>query len=302
MEQKRSPLKTIIIVIVILWISSHIIAAFMPVSGNNFFGEGNVALIKIDGIIVTEDPDSYFSSKATSSSDAVDLIKLAGDNPSIDAILFEINSPGGSAVASLEIASAVKKVNKTTVAYIREVGASGGYWVASATDFVVANPLSITGSIGVISSYLEFSGLMEKYGVGYERLVAGKYKDVGTPYRNLSEEERGLLLGKLDLIHDFFIEKVAENRNMEKSEVEEIATGMFYLGSEAKELGLIDKVGGMEDAKDYIKDKLEIEEISLVEYKRQGSFLDILTGTLNRNFFFLGQGMTSAEEKPLIMT
>ena len=89
------------------------------------------------------------------------------ENKDIKAIVLEINSPGGSAVASDEIASAVKKSNKPTVAVIREAGASGGYWIASSTDHIIANRMSITGSIGVISSYLEFSGLIEKYWVGW---------------------------------------------------------------------------------------------------------------------------------------
>ena len=106
---------------------------------------------------------------------------------------MEINSPGGSAVASDEIATAVKNAKKPVISLIREVGASGGYWVASASDYIIANRMSITGSIGVISSYLEFSGLMEKYGVGYERLVAGENKDLLTPYKKLEADQKALV-------------------------------------------------------------------------------------------------------------
>ena len=129
---------------------------------------GNIALIPIHGVILgTEDSQSFFET-VTSSLDTVELIEKADKNPNIKAMIFEINSPGGSAVASQEIADAVKKTNKTTVAWVREVGASGAYWIASSANHVVANRASITGSIGVIASYLEFPGLLGKYNVTYQ--------------------------------------------------------------------------------------------------------------------------------------
>ncbi|MBI4983237.1 S49 family peptidase [Candidatus Woesearchaeota archaeon] len=146
---------------------------------------GNVALIKIEGVI-TSDGSSYLGSATVSSPEIINFIQEADQDPKIKAILLEINSPGGSPVASDEIGTAVKRAKKPTIAVIREVGASGGYWIASAADHIIANRMSITGSIGVYSSYLEFSGLMEKYGIGYERLVAGEHKDTGFPILFLS--------------------------------------------------------------------------------------------------------------------
>ena len=116
---------------------------------------GNVALIPIDGVIIgSRESDSIFET-SVSSTEIIKFIEKADKNPSIRAIILEINSPGGSAVASEEIANAVKKTNKTTVAWIREIGTSGAYWVSSASDRIVADRVSITGSIGVIASYLE---------------------------------------------------------------------------------------------------------------------------------------------------
>src|SRR3989338_367748 len=132
---------------------------------------GNVALIPIHGVIaVGDEGSSSFFESATASSETIKFIEKADKNPSIKAIILEINSPGGSAVASEEIANAVKKVNKTTVAWVREAGASGAYWVASASDHIVASRMSVTGSIGVISSYLEFEGLVNRYNLTYRRL------------------------------------------------------------------------------------------------------------------------------------
>jgi protease-4 len=135
---------------------------------------GNVAVIPVKGTIMTEGSNDLFSSASiASSTQIVADIEDASNDPEIKAIIFEIDSPGGAPVASDEIVQAIKNSNKTTVAWIRETGASGAYWIASATDYIVANKLSITGSIGVLESYLEFSGLMDHYNVTYERMNGG---------------------------------------------------------------------------------------------------------------------------------
>src|SRR3989344_1190786 len=201
-------------------------------------GRKNVAVIEINGPISGERQKGLFSvENVATSPEIVKLIKKADEDILIDGILIKINSPGGTVVASKEIGNAVKRAKKPTVAVIREVGASGGYWIASATDYIIADELSITGSIGVLSGGLEFSQLMEKYGVAYNRLVAGKYKDTGTPYRNMTNEEKNLLLGKLDIIHEAFIREVANNRNLSYGFVKNISTGEFFLGVQAKQFG-----------------------------------------------------------------
>ncbi len=266
----------------------------LPISLSIFDGSkmGNVALIPIDGPI-TGNGGSYLGQSTTSAKNIVSFIKDADNNPKIKVILLEINSPGGSAVASDEIASAIKKTEKPTIAVIREVGASGGYWIASATDHIIANKMSITGSIGVISSFIEFSGLMEEYGVGYEQLTSGKYKDAGTPYRKLSEEERSIFQKKIDKIHNYFIEEIANNRGLEKNKITELATGEFYLGIEAFELDLVDQLGDRDTAEQYIKDNYDLEEIDFLSYQKEISFFDLLAGVLSEASFNVGKGLGS---------
>ena len=266
----------------------------LPISLSLFDGSkiGNVALIPIDGPI-TGNGGSYLGQSTTSAKTVVNFIKEAENNKQIKVILFEINSPGGSAVASDEIASAIKKSTKPTVSVIREVGASGGYWIASATKHVIANRMSITGSIGVISSFLEFSGLMEEYGIGYEQLTAGKYKDAGTPYRKLTEEEREIFQKKIDKIHDYFIQEIADNRNLEKSRIAELATGEFYLGIEALALNLIDQLGDRDTAEQYIKETHNLEKVDFVSYQTEISFFDLLTGVFSEASFNIGKGLGS---------
>ena len=251
---------------------------------------GNVALIPIEGVITGSEDSEFIFESVTASPDTIELIEKADKNPSIKAIILEINSPGGSAVASEEIANAVKKTNKTTVAWIREIGTSGAYWIASASDHIVANRVSVTGSIGVIASYLEFPGLLERYNITYQRLVAGKYKDIGSPYKEMTQEERELFQQSLDEIRDYFVGEVAKNRNMGKKEVDKMANGLFYLGSQAKELGLVDEIGGKDEVIGYIEKKEGIKA-EIVEYKKEKSLFEVLSRIISRQSFFVGQGI-----------
>ncbi len=265
---------------------------FVYFGAGDVHGEGRVAIIPIEGVIMTSSGSS-FGESYVGSDDVVAFIGEASRDPIIDAIILEINSPGGSAVASDEIASAVLAVEKPVVAVIREAGASGGYWVASSADYVVANRMSITGSIGVISSYLEFSGLMDQYGVHYEQLTAGEYKDMGSPFRSLTSTERDKMSGKLDRIHEFFIEGVASNRNMSIESVRELATGEFYLGVEAYELGLVDALGGDEVADAYIMEQGNYSSLSYVVYERDPSLIEMLSGVMTHMSMSVGRGIMS---------
>ena len=254
---------------------------------------GNVALIPIDGVIVGSKDSQFLFESVTNSQEVVEFIEKAGKNPNIKAIILEINSPGGSAVASEEIADAVKKTNKTTVAWIREAGASGAYWIASAADYIVANRVSITGSIGVIASYLEFPGLLDKYNITYQRLVSGKYKDIGSPYKEMTVEEKEIFQQNLDSIREYFVSEVAKNRNLNKKDVDKIANGLFYLGSQAKELGLVDELGGKDELISYIERKEGIKA-DVVEYKKEKTLLELLSEVLGRQSFFVGKGIGSS--------
>ncbi len=254
----RTPERNWVLIALVLF-SLYLASAFLAnVAGLYREESGNVAVIPVKGVITADGLSSPFGGGGVSSSEVVELLEKAGRNPSVKAVILEINSPGGSAVASEEIARAVKRLNKTSVAWIREVGASGAYWVASAADHVVASRASATGSIGVLASYLEFSGLLKRYNVTYNRLVAGKYKDMGSPYKELTPEEKAIIEKKLEAIHEYFVESVAANRNLSVEKVREFANGMVYLGEEAKELGLVDELGGFEEAKAYLEEELNI--------------------------------------------
>lgn len=287
----RSRTKAIVLTFLAFFV---VIFVIIPLSLLAFDGKkiGNVALIPINGII-TGDGASYLGQDTVSSQTIVDFIEEAEKDELLKAIVLEINSPGGSAVASDEIAAAVKKSEKPVIALIRESGASGAYWIASATNYIVANRMSITGSIGVVSSYLEFSGLMEKYGVEYERLVAGDYKDMGSPYQKLSDKEKKIMQSKLNKIHDYFIAEVVKNRNMSENHVRKLATGEFYLGVEAKELGLVDELGDKDTVEKILKEKYGLTDVQYVPFELEAGLFDLLTGVFSSFSFNMGQGVGS---------
>jgi len=253
--------------------------------------DGNVAVIPLNGPITVGDMQA-FAGPGVKSSSIIELIRKAEEDEKIKAIIFDINSPGGAPVASDEIARAVKEANKTTVSVIRETGASVAFWIATAADRVYANRMSMAGSIGVRGSYLELAGLIQDYNVSYRRLVAGKYKDAGTPYKEMTPEEQTLFQQLLDELHEEFIHAVAENRDLPIEQVREVADGFVMLGSKAKELGFVDELGGKQEALEYLEGELNITA-EPVEYKKTTTLSDLLGQVTAQQFYNIGRGIGS---------
>lgn len=302
MKQQSKPgnkIWTVLIILFILFLLGSLMAGMINVfsgfqSGNDYEGEGNVALIPLKGVLLTGEDSSFGMQGGSSSGKIVKQLEQAADNPDIKAIVLEINSPGGSGVAVDEVIESLNdiKQNKTVVAWVRDVGASAAYWVSIATNYTVADRLSMVGSIGVIGSYLEYSGLLDHFNVTYRRLVSGKYKDMGSPYREMTSEEQALEQQKLAVMHEVFIQDVAKYRHMDVKDVRKLATGMVYLGTEAKDLGLIDEVGGKKDVIRYLEGHLNTT-VSIVEYKEKKSVLDWLQNLQS-------QGLSKAEIAQLL--
>ncbi len=238
----------------------------------DFSTEDRIALIRIEGVIV--------DSQAT-----VGEIKRFSENPSVKAIVLRIDTPGGGVVPSQEIYDAVKRVrnktNKAVIASMGSVAASGGYYIAAATDRIVANPGTLTGSIGVIMETANLEGLLKKIGVEGVIIKSGKYKDVGSPLRKMSAEERGLLQAVMDDVHKQFIEAVAEGRSMELRAAQVLADGRIFTGRQAKEAKLVDELGDLEDAIQLAAEVVGIEgEPKVVEPRRRFSLREFLDSKL----------------------
>jgi len=293
-DASKKKIWTMVKILIILFIFSALIALFFNNNDDSIVGY-NTAIIPIKGEITSENGAGLFSADTASSPDIIKNIEKVKNDANIKAVIFEIDSPGGSAVATDEIAQAIKSLNDkniTTVAWIRESGASGAYWIASSTNHIVANRMSMVGSIGVYGSYLELYGLLNRYNVTYQRLVAGEYKDMGTPYRPMSSAEEAMIQEKLDTMHKYFITTVAENRNMSYDSVKALANGQIFLGVEAKDNGLIDELGGKAEAVKYIESKSKITVVTK-EFTKDKTFIESITSMMNKNSYYIGQGIAS---------
>jgi len=197
----------------------------------------------------------------SSSEEIVKAIEMANKDDSIKAILLEVDSFGGSGVAGQDIAEALKRANKPTVALIKESGLSAAYWAASGADYIIASNISDVGSIGVTMSYLDYSQKDKDEGIIYQELSSGKFKNTGDPDKSISYEEKELIMRDIKIIHENFVKDISKNRNLEIDKVGKLADGSSMLGQMAKEAGLIDKVGNIYDAEDYFAQKIGEEPI-----------------------------------------
>jgi protease-4 len=196
-----------------------------------------VALVPLEGEIARSD-------------DFVETVRDIADDDSVGAVVVRIDSPGGAVAPSQEMYSALKQLraSKPVVASLGSVAASGGYYVAAAADVVVASPGTLTGSIGVIMMVPDVSGLLAKLGIDARVLTAGSKKDMGSAFRPLSEEDRKILQSMADQVHAQFIRAVAEGRGLDLDLTRKVADGRIMTGEQAKEAGLVDQLGGLEDA------------------------------------------------------
>ena len=154
----------------------------------------------------------------------------------------------------------------------------------------IANRLSFVGSIGVVGSYLDFSGLLEEHNVTYQRFVGGKYKDFGSPFVEPSEDAKDFFQKEVDIVYEIFISDVAKFRDMSEKEVKELAHGMVYTGVQGLELNLIDEIGGKKEAVAYIEDNLNITA-DIIEYKKKVSFWSLLTSSQSKKYYSVGRGI-----------
>lgn len=242
-------------------------SSFMGKESNLSLGE-KIGVVPITGVII----DSL---------DIIDQLHEFKKNNKVKAIVVRIDSPGGGVGPSQEIYEEIKKIKKEkkVIASIGSLGASGGYYVACACDTIVANSGAITGSIGVIVEYANFEELLDKIGLKGVVLKSGKYKDVMSPIREMTDEEKNLLQAVVDDIHHQFVSAVVYSRHLTKEQGEAIADARIFTGAQAKAFGLVDRLGNFRDAVDIAAKLGGIKgEPELIYPKKKLSFLDYFVG------------------------
>lgn len=242
----------------------------------------SVGIINLSGVITDEGEGGSFS-RSPGARDVIDDLERAGRDTAIKAVVLRINSPGGSPAASQEMYRAVKKLaeKKSVICSMGDVAASGGYYVAAACDQIYANGSTVTGSIGVISQYLNYGVLAKKLGVETQTLKSGKFKDAGNPARPITPEERKLFQQLISDIYNQFVDDVAAGRKgkskkLTRAQVVKLADGRVYTGRQALNNGLIDKLGGLEEAVDAAASLSGLGNDAPVKYFSRGGGLSSL--------------------------
>lgn len=280
-------MKKVLIFFVIIFIIAAVLSLMLTISHKVPLGE-KVALVRIAGVIID-------------SKDVIDELREYGKDSSIKAIILRIDSPGGAVAPSQEIYEEIVKLKekKKIVVSMGTVAASGGYYIAAPADRIVANPGTLTGSIGVIMEVPNVEGLMKKIGVETQVVKSGEHKDIASVFKSLTPEERQILQSVLDDVHTQFITAVSDSRGMAFEDIRKLADGRVFTGKMAKEIGLVDELGNLQDAIMLAGKLTGIKgEPEVVTREEKFSILDLLKGQVSRSL--IGNTLSGIQLKYLL--
>lgn len=240
-------------------------------------GPDKILLIDVMGVISDAQEESVLTSRPSLIARMKEELEKAEKDDDVKAVLLRINSPGGTVTASdilyHELTEFKHRTGRKVVASIVDIGASGAYYTAVAADRIIAHPTTVTGSIGVIMLNLNVEGLLEKIGVSGIAIKSADKKDMGSPFRKMTDEERAVFQGVIDHLFDRFVAVVAEGRpNLSEAQIRKAADGRIYTAQQALDLGLIDQIGYMDDAIAATRKEAGLDRASLVTYIRPGSY------------------------------
>ena len=259
--------KRVFIILGIIVALFFLILIFRSMDGGTSIGQ-KVAVVDITGII-------------TKSDETIKLIHTYRDDPSIKAIVLRIDTPGGSVAPVQEIYSELQKIDKPIVASMGGTAASGGYYVACAADTIMANPGTLTGSIGVIMQFTRLKGLYDKIGLEHQVIKSGKFKDTGSPFRELTEEEQAVLQATVDDVYNQFVNTIFEARKslLSRPEIVELADGRIFSGQQALDSKLLDRIGNLPEAIEHAAELANIDgKPKVVRKEKKESLLEQLFG------------------------
>ncbi len=262
-------MKKVLVFFAVIFVIVVVISLMLTFTHTVPLGE-KVAIVRVTGVII--DADSV-----------IEELKGYSKDNSIKAIVLRVNSPGGAVAPSQEIYEEILKIKrkKKVVVSMGSVAASGGYYISAPADKIVANAGTLTGSIGVIMEIPNVRGLMEKIGIKTEVIKSGKHKDIASVFKSMTPEEKKILQAVLDDVHDQFIRAVSDARGMKFEDVKKLADGRVFTGRMARELGLVDELGNLDDAIMLAGRLGGIKgEPGIVEKKEKFSFFDMLRGEL----------------------
>ncbi len=243
-------------------------------------GRDKILLVEVSGVLTSAKPSGVFDrlfDRLSLPARFKEELAKAEDDEAVKAIVLRINTPGGTVTASDIVYHEIQELKETreipVIASIMDLGTSGGYYVAMAADQVVAHPSSVTGSLGVIMLTLNASGLLEKIGVRANAVTSGPHKDMGSPFRTMTERDRAIFQSVIDNFYDRFLRVIEQGRpNLKPETIRQLADGRIYSAVQAQDLGLVDMIGYVDDAIGLAKEKAGIGDAQVVMYRRAGGY------------------------------
>lgn len=263
-------------------------------------GEGSdkIAVIPVEGVISSADSSVLGAEETATPEGLQDALRQAEEDSNVAAVILEVNSPGGGVTESAQMHGDIldfkKSAKKPVIVSMDATAASGGYYIATAADEIVANSSTITGSLGVIFQLTNVSEAADKLGVKQVIVKSGEFKDIGSPFRDLEPKERDIFKSLIDESYDEFVQVISNGRDLQEEKVREIADGRIYSGSQARELDLVDELGDLEKATDLTRDRANLDEATVIRYVQPESFADLLQARLSPPESEVAQAMKSA--------
>ncbi|WP_221566397.1 signal peptide peptidase SppA [Alkalihalobacillus sp. TS-13] len=249
----------------------------------------NIVLLNVEGVIQdTGDATSFFQSPGYNHQRFLDMLEHAGEDKNVEGIIIRVNSPGGGVVESAEIHDAITTVQKEhkKPVYISmgNMAASGGYYISAPADKIFAHPSTLTGSLGVIIQSMNYGELANKLGVKWETVKSGAHKDILSPTREMTDEEREILQSIVDNSYNQFVDVIATGRELSENNVRELADGRVYDGQQAKKADLVDELGNLDDTINAMKKDLGNSHLNVIKYENRLGWNSFLNMTAQKLF------------------
>ncbi len=239
-------------------------------------GFDEIAVLDIEGVIQdTGNSGSLLGTTGYNHRAFMDKLDMVNETPAIKGMILRVNSPGGGVVESAEIRDKILEIQKSGVKVYVSMGsmaASGGYYVSAPADKIFASPETLTGSLGVIMQSVNYGKLAEKYGVDFVTIKSGPYKDIMSPTREMTNEERNILQSLIDNSYNQFVKIISEGRGMSDAQVRKLADGRIYDGRQALDAKLIDGLGTLDDTISAMQKDLKLKNASVIRYTDQAGF------------------------------
>jgi len=247
-------------------------------------GPDKIAVVPVEGEIASADDSLGGTQPTTSPEGLADALRQAGQDTTVVGVVLEVNSPGGGVTASDEMHQSIldfrENTGKPVVVSMGDTAASGGYYISTAADRIVANETTLTGSLGVIIPLNNFAEAADKYGIKQVVIKSGKYKDMGNAFREMRPDEREIFQSIVDGLYSEFVDVISEGRGIPEDRVREIADGRVYSGSQAKDLGLVDSFGDLDEASVTAGRLAGTEDTTVVRYVQQPTLTETLLARL----------------------